>query len=52
MKNAILIIFLIVLVVLLGTWPLSILSIIFKAIGTALDWLARAINIFGWNGIL
>ena len=52
MKNLLLTIIIIVLVVLFGTWPLSILSKIFEWIGIAFNWLATALNIFGWNGIL
>lgn len=52
MKNLILIILIIALVVLVGTWPLSILAKIFTWIGEALNWLAKILNFFGWNGIL
>jgi len=52
MKNLLLTILIIVLVVLLGTWPLSILGKVFEYIGIALNWLADALNFFGWNGIL
>lgn len=52
LKNAILIILIIVLVVLFGTWPLSILGKVFEYIGKALNWLADALNFFGWNGII
>ncbi len=45
-------ILIIVLVVLLGTWPLSVLSIVFEYIGKALEWLAEALNFFGWNGLV
>jgi len=52
MKNTIFIFLIIVLVVLLGTWPLSILAKFFDVIATALEWLANALNFFGWNGIV
>ncbi len=52
MKNLILLILIIALVILVGTWPLSILAKIFTWIGTALNWLAQILNFFGWNGIL
>ena len=52
MKNILLIILIIVLVVLVGTWPLSILGKIFEYIGIALNWLAKALDFFGWNGII
>ena len=52
MKNIILIILIIVLVVLVGTWPLSILAKIFEYIGIALNWLAKGLDFFGWNGIV
>jgi len=52
MKNILLTILIIVLVVLLGTWPISILAKIFEYIGIALNWLAGTLNFFGWNGIL
>ncbi len=45
-------ILIIVLVVLLGTWPLSILSIVFEYIRKALHWLAEILNFFGWNGLV
>ena len=52
MKTIILTILLIVLVIMVGTWPLSVLSIIFEYIGIALKWLAGALNFFGWNGLI
>ncbi len=52
MKTIILTILLIVLVILVGTWPLSVLSIIFEYIGIAFKWLAGALNFFGWNGLI
>lgn len=52
MKTLILTLLIIVLVILVGTFPLSILSKVFEWIGTALGWLADALNFFGWNGIL
>jgi hypothetical protein len=51
MKNLILIILLIVLVVLFGTWPLSILANVFEVIGKFLKQLANILNIFNWNGL-
>lgn len=52
MKKILLIIIIVVLVVLFGTFPLSILSKIFQFIGNAIEWLARVLNFFGWNGIV
>ena len=52
MKNLILTILIIVLVVLFGTWPLSILAKILDFLATAVRWLAKTLNIFGWNGIM
>jgi hypothetical protein len=52
MKNLFIAILIIVLVVLFGTWPLSILAKIFEYIYKALGWLADALNVFGWNGII
>jgi len=52
MKWLIYTILIIILVVLLGTWPLSILSIIFEYIGIALKWLAGVLDFFGWNGLI
>ena len=52
MKSIFLTILLIVMIVLLGTWPLTILAKLFEILSTALMWLAKALNIFGWNGIL
>lgn len=52
MKNLIIAILAIALVVLFGTWPLSILAKLFEYLGIALKWLAKILDIFGWNGII
>lgn len=52
MKTLLLTILVIILVVLVGTWPLAILSKIFEYIGIALKWLAQSLDFFGWNGIV
>lgn len=52
MKNLIIAIAIIALVVLFGTWPLSILAKLFEYIGVALGWLANILDIFGWNGLI
>jgi hypothetical protein len=52
MKKIILIILIIALIVLFGTWPLGILGKVFEWIGIAFNWLARSLDFFGWNGIL
>ena len=52
MKNILLTILIIVLVVLFGTMPLSILGKIFEYLGIAFNWLAKSLNFFGWNGII
>jgi cell shape-determining protein MreC len=52
MKKILLISIIIVLVVLFGTFPLSIVSKIFQYIGKAIEWLAKILNVFGWNGII
>ncbi len=52
MKKILLIILIVVLVVLFGTFPLSILAKIFEYLGKAVEWLARILNLFGWNGIV
>ncbi|MGN0961760.1 MAG: hypothetical protein ACI4PF_06170 [Christensenellales bacterium] len=52
MKNLFFTILIIVLIVLFGTWPISILAKVFEYISIALNWLANALNIFGWNGIM
>lgn len=52
MKNLFFTILIIVLIVLFGTWPLGILAKVFEYIGKALGWLADALNVFGWNGII
>ena len=52
MKSLFWIIVIIILVVLVGTWPLSVLEIVFNAIATAFGWLAKALNFFGWNGLV
>ena len=52
MKKLILIILIIVLVILVGTWPLTILSSVFEWIAKGIKFLAKILNIFGWNGLL
>ncbi len=52
MKKLITAVIVIALVVLFGTWPLSILAKLFEYIGIALKWLAKFLDIFGWNGII
>ena len=52
MKTLIRLILIIILVVLFGTIPLSLLSKLFEYISIALDWLAQALNIWGWQGIV
>lgn len=52
MKGIILTILIIVLVVLFGTWPLSILAKVFEFIADMFGWLAKSLDIFGWNGII
>lgn len=51
-KKILIILLVIALVVLFGTWPLSILGKVFEWIGIALNWLAKILNFFGWNGIV
>lgn len=52
MKKLILILLVIILVVLVGTWPLTLLAKLFEWIAYGLKWLAKAINFFGWNGLI
>ena len=52
MKNLFFTVLLIVLIVLFGTWPISILAKVFEYVSIALNWLANALNLFGWNGII
>lgn len=52
MKKLIFILLVIILVVLVGTWPLSILAKLFEWIAYGLRWLAKALDFFGWNGLL
>lgn len=52
MKKLIVILLVIILVVLVGTWPLTILAKLFEWIGYGLRWLAKALDFFGWNGLL
>lgn len=52
MKKIFLVIVIIVLVMLFGTFPLSILGKIFEYIGKGIEWLADILNFFNWNGIL
>lgn len=52
MKLLIYVFIITVLVILFGSFPLSILSKIFEYIAIAFKWLAKGLNIFGWNGML
>lgn len=52
MKTLFWVILIVVLVILVGTWPLSILGKIFGWLGTAFEWIAKGLNFFGWNGIV
>lgn len=52
MKKIFYLVLIIVLVILFGTFPLSILSKIFEYLAIALKWLAKVLNLFGWNGII
>ena len=52
MKKLIVILLVIILVVLVGTWPLSILAKLFEWIAYGLRCLAKALDFFGWNGLL
>lgn len=52
MKNLLITILIIVLVVLFGTVPLSILAKMFEYVAVALKWLAGTLDFFGWNGII
>jgi len=51
-KKVILIIIFISLIILVGTWPISILSKVFYWISVALNWLAKTLNFFNWNGLI
>ena len=52
MSKIIWLLLIVVLVVLIGTWPLGFLGKIFEYISIAFNWLANALNVFGWNGLL
>ena len=52
MKKLIIVLLVIVLVVLVGTWPLSIVAKLFEWVAYGLRWLANLLNFFGWNGLL
>ncbi len=52
MKKIIFILLIIILVVLVGTFPLTILSKVFEYLAIGIKWLANALNLFGWNGLL
>lgn len=52
MKTILLIVLIVALSICFGSLPLSILANVFEFIATALEWLANAINFFGWNGLL
>ena len=52
MKTLFFIILIVGLVILFGTFPLSILAKVFGYLETFFDWLAKVLNVFNWNGIL
>jgi len=52
MKNIVFLIIFIALILLVGTWPLTILSKIFNWVSTAFEWLAKTLDVFNWNGLL
>jgi hypothetical protein len=52
MKKLLIILLVVCLIVFFGTWPLSILATIFNFIGKGFSWLASALNVFGWNGLV
>ena len=52
MKKLLIILAIIVLVVLFGTWPLSVLSKIVEWLATGIRWFAKALDWFDWNGLL
>jgi len=52
MKGLLLTILIIVLVVFLGTWPLSILAKVLSILTSLIEWLAKALDVFGWNGLI
>lgn len=52
MKTIFNIVLIVVLVLLFGTFPLTILSKVFDFIGNILNALANFLNIFGFNGLL
>ena len=52
MKVFLITILIVVLVILFGTFPLSILAKIFNYLKLGCEWLAKILNIFGWNGII
>ena len=52
MKKLLIILAIIVLVVLFGTWPLFVLSKIVEWLATGIRWLAKALDWFDWNGLL
>lgn len=52
MKKFFLIILIVLLVVLFGTFPLGLLSKLFEWISIGVKWLANVLDFFNWNGIL
>lgn len=52
MKNLIILLLILVLVVLFGSLPLSILAKAFEWLAKAMQWLAKCLNFFGWNGMI
>ncbi len=52
MKKIVLIILVIATVILVGTWPLSILAKSMDWIAYGLRFLAKTLDFFGWNGLL
>ena len=52
MKTIIWIAVVIILIVLFGTIPLSIISQVFEWFSKAFSWLADTLDIFGWRGLI
>ena len=52
MKKILLIVLVIALIILFGTWPLSVLGKLLDLMGYVVTWLAKVLNFFNWNGLL
>ena len=52
MKKLIVILLIVILVILVGTWPLTAIAKLFEWVSYGLLWLAKALDFFHLNGMM